>query len=254
MTSGPVLFARYAYPSNVLGYCGPDRAEELLERVARRAEDPDLRPLLREFEGAWPYLEVIAEAVGVDDPLDPLVVEAYWIGNHLLDSVDPHHLQAAMEERLHGLVDPAWWARTADPIPVGSAPTHVFQVLTVSPWVGLLRSGWVAEPLRVLDRCRIRWGRVRRLGDGKAVVCSRALAWDGQELTLAPNADEEAVYAVGGRSLAPTLAVGDWVSLHWEWVCDRLSPTQLKALRDRTRRQLAAVNATAHATTDVVRP
>ena len=246
MTTGPVLFARYAYPPNVLGYCGPDRAGELLDRVAHLADDPDLRALDRGFDGAWPYLELIAQAVGVDDPLDPLVVEAYWIGNHLLDGVDPEQLHAAMEERFHGRVNRTQWATMADSIPFDSAPTHAFHVFAIYPWVGLLRSGWVAEPLQVLDRCRIRWGRVRRLGDGRAIVRSRPLAWDGQELTLAPSTDEEAVYAVDGLSLAPGLAVGDWVSLHWEWVCDRLTPTQLKALRDRTRHQLATVNASHH--------
>jgi hypothetical protein len=69
----------------------------------------------------------------------------------------------------------------------------------------------------------------------------RRLVWDDRELVLGPNEDEEVVQAV-----APRLAVGDWVSLHWEWVCDRITPTQLKALREGTRRELAAVNVASH--------
>ena len=31
---------------------------------------------------------------------------------------------------------------------------------------------------------------------------------------------------------------GDWVSLHWDWICDRLSQRQLRALRGFTPRHL----------------
>jgi hypothetical protein len=37
-------------------------------------------------------------------------------------------------------------------------------------------------------------------------------------------------------------AVGDWVSLHWHWVCDRLSGRQVRALRGYTLRHLDLVN------------
>ena len=43
----------------------------------------------RQFEGAWSYLEVLAESLGDDDPLSSDVVEAYWVGSELLDRVDP---------------------------------------------------------------------------------------------------------------------------------------------------------------------
>ena len=243
MTSGPVLFARYAYPPNVLGYCGPDRADDLLQRVAHLADDPDLRLIAQGFEGAWPYLGLIAHANGVDDPLDPRVVEAYWVGNHLLDNVGSRALHDSMEERFRPRVSARQWGAMAENVPFDSVPTHAFHVFRVYPWVGLLRTGWVEEPVRVLDRCRIRWGKVVRLGDGRAVVRFRRLVWDDRELVLGPNEDEEVVHAVDGLSLAPHIAVGDWVSLHWEWVCDLLTPTQLRALREGTRRELAAVNA-----------
>ena len=122
MTSGPVLFARYAYPPNVLGYCGPDRADDLLDRVAHQADDPDLRRLAQGFEGAWPYLELIAHAAGIADPLDPLVVEAYWIGNHLLDHVDARLLHASMEERFRPRVSERQWSHMTEGVPFESVP------------------------------------------------------------------------------------------------------------------------------------
>ena len=84
--SGAVLFARYAYPPNALGYCGPENSAELFERAAAGEDSPGLRRLIRGFDGAWPYLALIAGAAGRVDPLDPDVVEAYWVGNGLLDA------------------------------------------------------------------------------------------------------------------------------------------------------------------------
>jgi len=42
--------------------------------------------------------------------------------------------------------------------------------------------------------------------------------------------------------LTRALAVGDWCSLHWDWVCGRLELAQVRTLRHYTATQLAAVN------------
>jgi len=42
--------------------------------------------------------------------------------------------------------------------------------------------------------------------------------------------------------LSRGLTPGDWCSLHWDWVCDRLEPAQVRSLRHYTQTQLAAVN------------
>src|ERR1035437_6641781 len=81
--SGPELFARYAYPPNELGYCGPAEPSALLEAAAEGGQESLTAHLARQFEGAWPYLELIAGCNAVVDPLDRRVVEAYWIGNDL---------------------------------------------------------------------------------------------------------------------------------------------------------------------------
>ena len=97
---GPLLFARYAYPPNALGLCGADTPRTLLEYGDAHASDGGLAELARTFEGAWPYLELIAGANGLADPLDPRVVEAYWVGNELLDRVRPGRARAARRRPL----------------------------------------------------------------------------------------------------------------------------------------------------------
>ena len=47
---------------------------------------------------------------------------------------------------------------------------------------------------------------------------------------------------VDGLALTTGLQVGDWCSLHWDWICDRLSPRQLRAIQTYSLRQLRIVN------------
>jgi uncharacterized protein DUF6390 len=113
-------------------------------------------------------------------------------------------------------------------------------VFGVYPWVGLLGDDRkAAHALTVLDRCRIRWGQVTGIDGSNLAVRSRPLCWDGRVLSLGEPVAEvaEAPVAHPGE-----IAVGDWVSLHWHWVCDRLTDRQLRALRGYTMRHLGLVN------------
>jgi hypothetical protein len=241
--NGPLRFARYAYPPNELGYCGPDAAGQLLEQVAAGEVDTDLRRLLRGFEGAWPYLELIAAGNGIADPLDERVVEAYWVGNPLLDRVGPRRMGDSMEERFRRR---AGWSfpDLVAPVLDGAVPHHSFHVFAVYPWVGLLREGRLDEPLRVLDRCRIRWGRVQSVSGGEAEVLSRPLIWDGRRLWLGEAVPERVRVSLDHRGLAGELRPGAWCSLHWDWVCEELDSRSLARLQFYSLRQLALVNGT----------
>ncbi|HEX6312353.1 MAG TPA: DUF6390 family protein [Acidimicrobiia bacterium] len=238
---GPTLFARFAYPPNALGYCGADDHAALFEYGASGVVDGGLTELARTFEGAWPYLELIAGAAGIDDPLDERVVEAYWIGNRLLERVPMSLMGSSLTDRFRGVAGRSW-AHLAETVPAGAVPTHAYHVFAVYPWVGLLRTGCTDNALHVLDRCRVRWGTVVSV-DGDAVfVRSRPLVWDGRSLRLGASRVEEVVRATDGVGFVADLEPGARVALHWDWVCDRLSDRQLRALRHYTARELELVN------------
>ncbi len=242
MTPGPVLFARYAYPPNALGYCGPPDHRALL---GASREDGDLRELTylaSRFEGAWPYLELIAGCSGLPDPLDERVVEAYWVGNELLDRVPAQALVTSLDERFARRAGRNF-AGIASAVPLGGVAHHSFHVFAVYPWLGLLRSGTEGPALAVLDRCRIRWGRVEAVDSDTVVVRNRTLEFRKNRLALGPECLEPARRAVDGVGILEDLAVGEVVSLHWDWVCERLSPPRLARLRRATARNLAVVNA-----------
>jgi hypothetical protein len=241
MSAGALLFARYAYPPNALGYCGADENRTLLEYGEAGVADRGLVQLARSFEGAWPYLELIAGANGVEDPLDPRVVEAYWVGSPLLERVDSSSLASHLDERFRKRAGRAW-ELLATSIPDGGVPHHDFHVFGVYPWVGLLRSGDATEPLRVLESCRITPGRVIEVDGDSATVAAQPLVWDGRALALGTPTPRRADWRRDGLGFLDELCPGDWVSLHWDWVCDRLSSRQAKTLSRYTRRMLALAN------------
>jgi hypothetical protein len=238
---GALLFARYAYPPNLLGYCGPADHRALLEYGAGGVQDGGLNQLARGFDGAWPYLRLIAETTGIGDPLDRRVVEAYWVGNPLLERIDLLTFGNALTERFRPRTG-SLFGRLAENFPAGAVPHHSFHVFGVYPWAGLLRGPRSEQPLHVLQNCRIRWGRVQSLAGEQAVVRSQPLVWDGRTLQLGAPCDETVTRALDGMGFVAALAPGDWVSLHWGWVCDRLTARQLAALRHWTTHQLTITN------------
>jgi Family of unknown function (DUF6390) len=236
----PTLFARYAYPPNERGSCGPPQSQTLFEYGAAAVVDPGLELLARQFAGAWPYLEFIAGVSGIKDPLDRRVVEAYWLGNDLLERIDMRTFGTALMDRFRRQAGRSW-SHLEEAIPAGVVPHHSFHVFHVYPWVGLLGHGR-GEPLEVLDRCRIRWGEVVSVEQDTVIVRSRPLLYDGGRLFLGDPDLETASCALNGVGLTAALQPGEWVGLHWGWVCDRLDRRQLDNLRRFTLRHLQIVN------------
>lgn len=225
MTSGAALCSRFAFPPNLLGYCGPSDTGlvgELLQ--GGNAALADMRHAAAEFAGAWPYLELISSAAG-DDPLDYRVVEAYWLGNSLLQRIDLQVMGNSIADRFKAQAGPEW-EMVARTLGSPARPTHSFHVFCVYPWVGLLRSGAVDQALHVLDRCRIRWGTVAARENGGLVVSTRLLTWDGHSLGMGTETEERVQAPVDVQDIG----VGDQVAMHWDYVCQRITETQRRHL------------------------
>jgi uncharacterized protein DUF6390 len=241
--AGPLLFARYAYPPNALGLCGADQPRTLLEYGDAHAFDAGLGELATTFDGAWPYLELIAHANRIEDPLDVRVVQAYWVGNELLDRVSSADLGRHLDDRFAGRIGRAY-DNLVEAVAAGAAPHHCFHVFAVYPWLGLLRSGVVDEPLRVLDQCRTTPGRVLSVVAEHADVAASPLVWNGLRLELGRPTVKTVRWRDDGLGFVPALRAGDIVSLHWDFVCDVLTPAEEQALERVTARMLHVVNGT----------
>lgn len=238
---GLQLFARYAYPPNELGYCGPEDHRALLDYGVAGVTDRGLGELARGFHGPWPYLTLLAGAAGLDDPFDRRLVEAYWVGNELLDRVTMHDFGETVRTRFKPIAG-KHWGQLAEAIPAGAAAHHSFHVLGVYPWVGLLSTARANDALTHLDRCRIRWGEVLLVRGDEVDVRFRPLCWDERRLYLGEPETETVTRAFDGRGFVCDLAPGDHVSMHWHWICDRLDRRQLDNLRYYSDRHLRLVN------------
>jgi hypothetical protein len=105
-----------------------------------------------------------------------------------------------------------------------------------------MRTGIVDEPLRVLDQCRTTPALVQHVDGDTAGVLAPLLVWRGRELVLGPWAPREVHWQADGLAFADALRPGDWVALHWDFVCERLTSQRARRLLHATRRGLEAVN------------
>jgi len=116
---------------------------------------------------------------------------------------------------------------------------HVFNVFT--------RTGHhaIAHTLHTMDECRISWGKVleSKPEAQKTMIRikSQKLIYEVGQLKLVPWIREVVVVA---DDLKEQYMPGDWVSVHWGFVCDRLTLTQVQRLRWYTRHHLQLANHT----------
>jgi hypothetical protein len=79
--------------------------------------------------------------------------------------------------------------------------------------------------------------------DGDIVeVRARPLLWDGSHLYLGESQVRTARWREAGLAFVTRPQPGDLVSLHWDFVCDILSPEAARRLRRATHVALHAVN------------
>ncbi|OBA57793.1 hypothetical protein A5780_22350 [Nocardia sp. 852002-20019_SCH5090214] len=233
--SGPQMFARYAYAPNALGYCGPADAPALAGGT-----DAEIRAVARRFSGAWPYLRVLSSMTGIGDPLDPRLVESYWLGGGVGAGID----RAEFLSELLSVIGPiagGYWRHLGPELAPESAPNHNFHVFGIYPWTRLLDRGPADLPLRVLDNCRISWARVCARDATTATVSVRRLRWSDSHLSLSA-ASPRRIELAGAGIDAADVEVGDHLALHWDHICGRLDPTRVERLEAATAWQLAATN------------
>ena len=236
---GTLRFVRYGFMPNRLRYCGGDDNRTLFEYGLDGVSDDGLTPLLRRFTGALPYLRLIAGANGIADPFDARVVEAYWIGNELLEGVEVRQLYDHLIERFGKQLTGRTRGLVLNKAPAGARPHHSFHVLDVHSRVGELEN-----TLDTLDSCRVSCGRVVAVRGGELLVERQPLVVRGGKLALDPARRERALRQVDGRGFVDGAVPGDWISLHWGWACEVLTGRERRNLERYTHHHLALDNQT----------
>jgi len=238
LLDGPQLFARYAFMPNRLTYCGGEDNRALFDYCLAGVTDDGLRGLLRKFTGAMPYLRLIAECNVILDPFDARVVEAYWLGNDLLQGVEARALYDSLRDRFGHQMRARDLELVLGKAPVGAHPHHSFHVLEVCP-----RNGW-PQALSFMDNCRISWGKVVSLDGNTLMVEVMPLVIAGHHLVLGAAERRTINRELNGNGFVSAAHIGDWVSVHWNWACQVLSLRQVANLERWTRYHLDIVNET----------
>jgi len=234
--NGVALCARFSIATNRLQYCGPRDAEPVLYRAI--TEDADLdraRDALRRFEALNPYLEAIGAKHGLD-PFDPAVVEAYWIGNDLLEAFDREDFLRLLDALVRRGLPRSTAARLAQLLPQHPVPHHAFHVAFVG--VGEV-TGHVETTIANMEACRPAWAHVTAIEGATVRVRGPKLELSKGQLALTKEAERTLSY---DPAILPGLATGDVLAVHWSHPAISLTSAQANALAAYTRRSFDAAN------------
>src|SRR3989338_10040062 len=156
---GVLGWGGYSFASNYYKYGGPDANRSIAAYLKEGVSDPGLSVYLSEFAVLYPYLKLIAEENGIADPFDPRVVEAYWIGNTLLEHIGMKSFAQHLlyEQHLKKRLPPKKLKWVIEKVPRGAKLHHSFHVFSIFTRTGHRA---VEHTIDTMDNCRISWGQI----------------------------------------------------------------------------------------------
>lgn len=240
---GVLRCSRYAFGPNRLHFCGPDANKEIWEYVNDGCTDFGLQKLLQGFEVLYPYLVRIAKSNGLTDPFDPRVVDAYWLGNSLLDRVDKQALHDYFVDslRVRDRVPIKKFRLLEDRIGGGLMPNHNFHIINVPKRMGHLEEWATPE---YMDQCRISWGKVKEVSGPHITVVYEPLVEVAGKLTLGESVEKKLIRRLEADYDIEMLKPGEWLTMHWNIPTEVVTEAQVQKLRRYTEKGIALANGT----------
>jgi hypothetical protein len=234
--NGIELAARYGFPPNSLGYCGESAFREALRsHMSGKNNLAALESGLKKFKAHYAYLCLIARENG-REPFDPEVVEAFWIGNPLLDEVSHEALRSFITTDLFAGKNKARAMKLAESLPKGAIPHHSFNSLYVN-----FVTDSVERSIKSFDSCCITWGAVQSISGVSATIMRNSISLRGGKFVIEPRKSEISLESCGMR-FVDTPSKGDILSVHWGMAIERLSPKRVHALERYTKMNIEACN------------
>ena len=261
-SKGLLLCAKYSSAPNFFGYCGPDENANLIDHLKEKAGDKEVEVILSQFDTLYSYLRLIAAENKIRDPFNQKVVEAYWIGNSLLDNISNRNYAYLLQEKLDlekKMGGIKFQKVRAKVLSTKFYPHHAFHVFNIFKRMGHVNSN---HTLATMDSCRIGWGKIKikseRLKVKSIFVETKQLTISNpsttstklstsslrtsQQLVLSKPTIKELMLDYRGKSFLNNLKVGDWVSFHWGYISDVLTPEQVKNLEFYTSKAIEFYN------------
>lgn len=238
---GIIRCARYAFMPNKLSFCGPDKNEDLFHYGHSQEVDQGLDLILKEFQVLYPYLKLIAQANQLKDPFNERIIEAYWIGNQLLENVTKPKLYNHLidEQKLKKKLNKKLLKKTIEKIPLGAKPHHSFHVLSVWKRTGNLD---IMHTINTMDLCRIGWGKIKGVNRPYLEVDYQPLVLEKDRLELGQAISQKILYEINNLGFIKKPKIGKWVSFHWGFACEILNKYQVENLKKYTQESIRLAN------------
>lgn len=241
---GLLLCAKYSVAPNYFGYCGPDENKSLVDHLKENIGDKEVQSILSEFETLYLNLTLIAKENKIDDIFDERVVEAYWVGNELLQNVSSRDYTHLLDEKfnLEKKLGSNILGKLSHKIQTHKIyPHHSFHVFNI-----FKRTGHDASfhTLNTMDECRIGFGKLKTLNPKAKtiIIVMKSLVIIKDKLQLGKLIDKEIKTEYREKIFLKNFKVGDWVSFHWGHVCDILTQNQVRNLKFYTQKAIEFYN------------
>ncbi len=229
---GLALCARFAFPPNSLSLCGPSasfRQHDLRWYAQEQKLTKGTEELLSQFSTLFPYLCLIAKEARLNDAFNLKVVEAYWIGNNLTGMIKISNFVELLDLSLNlkkkiGKKD---LVKINDKIALGATPHHSFHVLNIYKRTGYLD---IPHTLATMDACLINWGKVVEIKNHLLTIETQPLVIKNDKLLFGTKIQRKIRSQGDNDILFSKLNLGDRISYHWGYFCQKLSGNQLQNL------------------------
>ncbi len=234
---GVLRCSRYAFGPNRLHLCGPDANREIWDYLNAGFTDFGLQKLLKGFEALFPYLQYLAQEHHIQDPFDARVVEAYWLGNELLDTTDVRTLYRHLTEglRLKDMLSQKKFQLLEARVGKGMLPNHNYHVLTVPKRMGHQEAE--ADPF-FMDSCRISWGTVTAVSGPTITLSYEPLIYKDGVMSLGTAVEKKVTRRLEADYDIEMLQAGQIVTLHWDIPCEVITKEEAMKLRRYTEKAM----------------
>jgi len=235
--------SRYSFGPNRLHYCGPDANRELRELIEKNGDKFGLSHILKQFKTLFPYLKYIAGINNISDPFDTRVVEAYWLGNELLNNVEQGTLYNFLADdlRIKDKLKKKEFNWLEEKIKKGAMPHHSFYVLNI--WTQEGHSDHLKD-LERMSECIISSGVVTNISGPAIIVSTEPLVYTNGKFNLGSAISKTLIRQLESEYDIEQIKPGQIVSIHWSVPCEVISKKQAETLRKYTLKNIAFANLT----------
>ncbi len=233
--NGIELAIRFSYVVNSLRYCGPESEDDFLKYLNGESNEEEVKELFKKFEGFRPYMQLTSEKTG-KDMFDYDVIEAYWLGNSLLDEFDGEDMKKIVEMLVTRGLPKSIGDELVKNMPAEAFPHHSFHVMYVGPG---RTTGTVPTNMDTMSKCIASEATVVEVNEGELVVKTCPLDKKDDKFVFGEEIEKKVKWK---KEITPSIKVGDKVALHWDFAGLVLTERQVENLKKYTKQTLDTVN------------